>query len=114
MSCETRRRMRKGSVFPGSGEACNSLGKVRSPCDAGRLHGSSECLYPPCGFFNQPIGDGDERVVAACSFGKRAVEDGELTMGAGPAGEDFARVQHLVDATEMTRILIDQRQDLLE
>src|SRR5260370_34759102 len=35
-------------------------------------------------------------------------------MSAGSAREDLARVQHLVDATEMTRILIDQHQDLLE
>jgi hypothetical protein len=35
-------------------------------------------------------------------------------MGAGAAGEDVARVQHLVEATEMTRILIDESDHFVE
>jgi hypothetical protein len=35
-------------------------------------------------------------------------------VGAGAAGEDFARVRHLADTAEMARIRIDEGEDLLE
>src|SRR5215469_4343321 len=73
-----------------------------------------EQLRAPRGFCDQPIDDGGERFAAARSGGECAREHCELAMGAGAAGEDLARVRDLVDAIEMTGVLIDQHEDLFE
>src|SRR6266566_4128009 len=71
-------------------------------------------LDAPNSLRDQPIDDGGQRFCARGAVSERAVEDGELAVGASAAGEDLAGVQHLVEAAEMTRILVDQRQDLFE
>ena len=39
---------------------------------------------------------------------ERLSKDRELAMRAGPTDEDVAGVQHLVEAAEVTRVLIDE------
>ena len=51
----------------------------------------------------------------ACgALGERLVEDRELAVGAGAAGEDLAGVRDFGEAAEMAGILVDQRQDFFE
>ena len=49
-------------------------------------------LQPAHGFGDQPVDDRGKRFAMRSTLGERAVEDRELAMGAGPAGEDFAGV----------------------
>ena len=45
---------------------------------------------------------------------ERLSKDRKLAVRAGPAGEDVAGVQHLVEAAEVTRVPIDQSDHFVE
>ena len=47
-------------------------------------------LKPPHGLCDHPVDDRGKRLGTRSTLGERAVEDRELAMGAGPAGEDLA------------------------